>query len=265
MGYVLEGAGEASRLEEQAAGILYLPASELEGLHPPSGPLLDAGTGSGVMARALARRAPGTQVIGCDRSADRLATARELACDLPDLQFVEADLTRLPFKDHQFAGAVSRLVVEHLRPDEQRMALAELFRCVRPGGLVRLIDLDGMYENLYPRPPTVRALLEALAVDGSVDLQVGRKLPWLLQQAGFIDVQWRVEVMAFAGAALDEEIRFLAGRLDVARSFLSRLLGTTDAADALTRDIIATLRTPGSTMFYNKFIVTACRPGEVSE
>jgi SAM-dependent methyltransferase len=59
-------------------------------LDPPPATVLDAGCGTGRVAIELARR--GVEVVGVDRDAEMLATARRQA---PDLEWHEADLAGL--------------------------------------------------------------------------------------------------------------------------------------------------------------------------
>lgn len=92
--------------------------------------VLDAGTGSGNLAAALARRT--SRLVGVDFCVPALDLAREKA---PGATFAFADLTRpLQFADASFDHVTCSAVLHVLSRDEQRFALAELSRVLRPGG-----------------------------------------------------------------------------------------------------------------------------------
>jgi SAM-dependent methyltransferase len=92
---------------------------------------LDAGCGTGGLLSALG--GTGRRGIGIDASplALALAARRGLA------RLAAADATRMPFPDSSFDAATSIDVLCH-RGVEERAALAELYRCLRPGGVLVL-------------------------------------------------------------------------------------------------------------------------------
>lgn len=93
-------------------------------------PLLDAGCGTGSLARAMARRWPARKVIGVDVAPAYVSFARGLpATGLPSYDV--ADIASLPFADGEFGGAAAQLVLNFV-PDPVR-AVRELTRVVMPG------------------------------------------------------------------------------------------------------------------------------------
>jgi ubiquinone/menaquinone biosynthesis C-methylase UbiE len=97
---------------------------------------LDAGTGAGALAFALAPRV--REVVGVDRVPELLARARERAAAYDNVTFVEADITKLPFEDASFDLAATLRTLHHVpRPE---LVIAELVRVTRPGGNVVVID-----------------------------------------------------------------------------------------------------------------------------
>jgi len=68
---------------------------------------------------------------------------------------LQADLARpLPFPDESMDFIHSEDLLEHLEPDDGRTLLAEFFRVLRPGGVMRLLtpDLERLVEEVYLRP-----------------------------------------------------------------------------------------------------------------
>jgi SAM-dependent methyltransferase len=263
--YVLENPQEFQRLEEQSAQPEYefradLPALVLR----PGARILDAGCGSGIVARYLAEHYPDAHVTGLDRAGQRLAMASEAARHVRNLEFVEGDLTApsaasvLP--PGTFSFVVCRFVLEHLSAEERATALAQLRRSLAPGGVLCVIDADGLFYNLYPVTERVHAGFATLRGAEGFDLTVGRKLPRLLYEAGFASIDWRAVVMGFGGANMPGEARRMEERLAQARPALVPLFGGEDRFASFAEDYLAALREPGAVLFYNRFVVTAVAP-----
>jgi SAM-dependent methyltransferase len=102
------------------------------------GTWLEVACGPGILARRLARTAG--LVVGVDLTPAMLATAaREAAREgLGNIRLVLADAYRLPLPEAGIDGAVTRFSLHHFAVP--RLALAEVARVVRPGGIVVLAD-----------------------------------------------------------------------------------------------------------------------------
>lgn len=90
--------------------------------------VLDLACGNG---RWLKRFAPASYV-GIDLNEEMLEQARRR---FPDYDFIEGDMTNLPFADSSFEGVVSLFgAMGHLPPNGQRQMIAETWRVLQPGG-----------------------------------------------------------------------------------------------------------------------------------
>jgi ubiquinone/menaquinone biosynthesis C-methylase UbiE len=101
------------------------------GLSPARG--LDAACGTGRHAAWLADA--GHEIVGIDRTEAMLAIARQ---KVPGAIFRVGDIDQLPFDDGEFDFAVCALALTHLV--DPSVAIGELARVVRPGGIVVLTD-----------------------------------------------------------------------------------------------------------------------------
>jgi ubiquinone/menaquinone biosynthesis C-methylase UbiE len=114
MEYALESDAEFERLERQSTYPKYDYRSELAGIVVGArARILDAGCGSGVVSRYLARHHADCTVVGCDESEDRIARAAELARDLPNLRFRQGDICAMSFAASSFDLIFCRYVLQH--------------------------------------------------------------------------------------------------------------------------------------------------------
>ena len=76
----------------------------------PNGlPILDVGTGSGILALALAKKFPELEIIATDISSAALAVARHNAADCSNIRFVECDLMEDPSLPERFQMITANL------------------------------------------------------------------------------------------------------------------------------------------------------------
>ncbi|XVS68227.1 class I SAM-dependent methyltransferase [Actinosynnema sp. CA-299493] len=108
-------------------------------LVPPGGVVLDVGTGPGRLLHAVAARRADLVLGGVDLSADMMAIAGSRAGAWSSrITFQVADVASLPYPDDSVDVIVSTLSM-HEWPD-QRRAVAELGRVLRPGGVLAVYD-----------------------------------------------------------------------------------------------------------------------------
>jgi len=158
----------------------------------PGDRVLDVASGTGVVARAAARRAgPEGRVVGTDVSEPMLslAAARPLADDCAPVEYLEARADDLPFPDESFDVVLCQQGLQFFT--ERLDAAREMHRVVRAGGTVgaavwaagyRLEPFDDYAEALAAtgvEPPFPRAFENTAFVmsDGA-----GREL---FEHAGF--------------------------------------------------------------------------------
>lgn len=146
--------------------------------------VLDAGCGTGAVSRELARRLISGSVVGIDPSPVFLATARKLAADFSNLDFVEGDCRNLCFENESFDAVFFHTTLSHVPLPES--ALKEAFRVLRHGGTLAVFD--GNYTttalangDFDPLQSCADAAMAALVHDRWLI----QRLPSLVRQAGF--------------------------------------------------------------------------------
>lgn len=110
-------------------------------LDPVAGPVLDVGTGKGLLARALAARGGLVLSVDPDRAEGELAALLCAEAGVRDrVRFVGADAAELPFPDGLFRAAAAMDVLHHL--DDPVPVLAEMARTLHPEGKLLLADFS---------------------------------------------------------------------------------------------------------------------------
>lgn len=201
--------------------------------------VLDMGCGTGLAARAIARRGNFSgHITGVDLSSYLAAAAKRLAGEEGlggHLEFLAGDVRTLNFADGSFDAVVAHTLLSHV--EDPLTVLKEAARVVRPGGMIGVFDGD--YASLtfdHPDPVKGKAYDEALIAALVTNPRVMRQLPRLLRAAG-------LELVASASHVLSEigKADFWASAIEAYRKLVAKagVMSEREAnawAEALHRD-----------------------------
>jgi SAM-dependent methyltransferase len=115
-----------------------------EHVRPVGGPVLDLAAGAGRWTRVLAHTVGADRVIGLDVSRVMLARLRRA---LPDVLALRGIAMELPFRDATL-GAVNCWNALQALPEPESV-LAEVARCLRPGGTFTLLTYRAAADPVY--------------------------------------------------------------------------------------------------------------------
>ncbi len=157
---------------------------------------LDLACGPGGWVLDMAFEHPGVEVAGVDISQQMIsyAYARARTQQLPNASFGVMDITEpLDFGDGTFDVINARFLVGVLKGAQWSALLSECFRLLRPGGVIRLVESDGLVISTSTSLTRLQQyLLRAMqgrgygfAVQGGETLGITPLLPRMLAQAGF--------------------------------------------------------------------------------
>ena len=124
--------GHSRRVAEEAVRRLrHVPVQ-------PNWSYLDVGCGNGAAARLVADTF-GMHVVGVDVDPQQIALARSTSRDRPDVTFMTADATCLPFGDGRFDIVATNKTTHHVR--QWSSAIAEMRRVLKRQGYLIYADL----------------------------------------------------------------------------------------------------------------------------
>lgn len=256
---------ELARLERQAA--IYAPATRA--LLTAAGiargqQVLDLGCGAGDVSLLVGDIVgPGGAVVGVDRAAAAIASARRRADSrgLAHVTFLKGELDEVDAPPVD--AVVGRFVLMH-QPDPAR-ALTRAIRSLRPGGVVALMEshLTALAPgwHSWPHSPAYQRLLDAMlpiirAAGGCVDM--GLQLRHTFLAAGLPDPALQVHATP-AGHDAPAMVRYMADSLRSMRA-TAHELGVAcllpHEVDGLEREMLAEAARPGA-VFNGPVVVTA--------
>ncbi|TFH88569.1 methyltransferase domain-containing protein [Billgrantia azerbaijanica] len=193
--------------------------------------VLDMGCGTGLAARAIARRADFSgHVVGVDLSPYLVEAAQRLAQEegvAERTSFRTGDVSCLDVADGAFDAVVAHTLLSHV--DDAAGVIQEVARLLKPGGRVGIFDGD--YASLtfgHADPVLGQANDEALIGAVVTNARVMRQMPRLLQAAGLELVTSFAYVLAEVGKA-----DFWASAIEAYRRLIPKAgTMTVDEADA---------------------------------
>jgi len=180
---------EALRLNDQAETLDNIIHNDT--IFPSGSIVLEAGCGVGAQTKIIATKNPNSNFISIDLSEDSIREAKELGNSLGinNVEFEQADIYHLPYKDETFDSVIICFVLEHLHNPKQ--ALHELKRVLKNGGTMIAIEGDHGSTFFYPDSEYAHS-----AIDCQIQLQkqnggnsnIGRELYPLLNAVGLCDI-----------------------------------------------------------------------------
>ena len=215
--------------------------------------ILDLGCGSGIISSELAKITYPGEVIGIDLSESMLKQACWLkdSQGITNLNFQLGDAYQLKFPDNYFDFVYSRLLFQHLI--EPVKVLKNIYRILKPGGMLYILDVDDRWFTLYPEPKSFASLyqkLTSLQKSQGGDPYIGRKLGSYVHQAGFNQVQTQIEVITSDRFGLNNLLNLLS-------------FGNTHQSPEISQaqqNIYSLLDLPYAWIGMGIFIVTGCKP-----
>lgn len=164
--------------------------------------ILDLAAGTASSSASLA--GSGAQVVAADFSPGMLAEGRRRHGHLPNITFIEADATNLPFKDGEFDAVTMSYGLRNVQ--EPKKALAELYRVTKPGGRIVINEFSTppgkLFRGLY-RFYNAQVLPKVARLAGTNgdaydylnesirDWPDQRTLAGWIREAGWTDVEYR--------------------------------------------------------------------------
>lgn len=169
----------------------------------PGDRLLDVGCGTGDVAiAAKAVAGPSGEVVGTDASPQMIDVAgRKAARAGVEVTFQVDLIEAISFPDDSFDAVLSSLMMHHLPGDLKRAGLAEIYRVLKPGGRVLIVDMQSTSGGSL-RQRLSDVLIHVHGGHSAMQDNVEKLIP-LMETAGLTGVET---------GRINRQLAFIAGR-----------------------------------------------------
>ena len=209
--------------------------------------VLEIGCGGGDLAFDVARIVgPAGRVLGTDIDQTKLdlATSEAAELNLTNTEFEPGNIMESA-PPGNFDLVHARFVLTHLT--EPALALKHIRAALRPGGTVVLEDIDFSGYFCYPHCAAlwryVQLYTEAARRRG-VDADIGPRLPSLLAEAGFDNIQ--VNVVQPSGLTCEVKSISPLTMENIADAVIAEGLATAEEIEHIVADLFTFANTPGT-------------------
>lgn len=111
--------------------------------------VLDLGCGTGTLAIMAKQAQPSAEVFGLDADPDMLKVAKYKSGHRnAPVKFDVGFTNQLPYPDASFDRILSSIMIHHLKTPDKIITAQEVFRVLKPGGQLHIIDFGKPY-TLY--------------------------------------------------------------------------------------------------------------------
>ncbi|KAI9476027.1 MAG: S-adenosyl-L-methionine-dependent methyltransferase [Benjaminiella poitrasii] len=161
---------------------------------PANAKILDLGCGSGCWVMEMAVEHPYYQFIGVDM-ADMFPTTirpENVKFELYNI------LNGLSYPDNSFDYIHMRLMITGLRSEEWPKVIAEIYRVLKPGGLVQLVESDFTEKTNIQVVETFNSEFRKALVELGLDPWIGSKLNSLLTEVKFDVIETDIKYLDYS-------------------------------------------------------------------
>ena len=153
--------------------------------------ILDCGCGLGSITLGFAELLRNSKIFGIDTEQSLLDIAKNEAQKkgIGNTHFQLGNILKLPFPDDYFDVVFEHSILLHM-PDYKEIAIKEMLRVVKPGGIIAARELDFKTFVLFPNNPIILESLDTrnkMFLDNGIDTRMGTKLRYLYAKAKISD------------------------------------------------------------------------------
>ena len=218
--------------------------------------VLDAGCGNGNVLEKLNMKGI-SNIHGIDLSDDRVRQAKERFKSEKNINIMMRPLEQTGFAEASYDKVLCRYIFEHVLCPKN--VLTELHRILKPGGSLYIINFDDIFFNFHTKNDAFNKQLDVFQNKIPQDLKIGRKIPQLLKNNNFKNIEWHAETYFFKGERLNLERENSCMRLEQGRKNLSKFFDTLEEYDAFAKTYLEEMHDDCNVLSMTKYLIKATR------
>jgi len=169
--------------------------------------ILDIGTGNGHQLCRMAKRYPDKKFVGIEVSEPLVTLALDSAHEmgLANIEFIH-DKCPTSRVEGDFDFILARLTIYCAQNREELLSWAH--EILKNNARIAIVDMDYDWLYNYPQNPIIQKMFQVHRREfenGGADCSMGKKLPFILQRAGFRDVSCEVKTWWSSFGLTDEQ------------------------------------------------------------
>ncbi|CDH56035.1 methyltransferase type 11 [Lichtheimia corymbifera JMRC:FSU:9682] len=167
--------------------------------------ILDLGTAGGIWALEMAAMLPNTQVIGIDIKPPAI---QQQAGGPKNLKYIQANINEnLPMSDNSVDYIFQRSMGQVIRKDKWQHVLSEMYRILRPGGYIELVEADLWHHNPGPVQQAFDTFMQEQCTEWGLDFVFTETLSQRIEEAGFDVIEYKVLDIPIGEWPKDSELK----------------------------------------------------------
>lgn len=182
---------EILRLERQAKTGYKKELRNLKSLGLKDGmSILEVGSGPGFYTELLLESFPNSQIVGIDNDSTYIDLSKKRLEPYGEerVMFINQSITNNNINNNIFDCVIVRFVIQHL--EQPYKAIEEIYRILKPGGIVVVIDIDdGIWGLTEPESNLIRTVNNNFATfqrNNGGNRNIGRYLIKMFKKCGFV-------------------------------------------------------------------------------
>lgn len=225
---------------------------------------LEIGPGPGHITQSIAAKHPELEITAIDINAERILMAQEQTAEFDNVIARVGDVTRLEEPSNSYRYAFIRLVLEHLKAEQQQVMNA-LYRVLEPGGKVIAQSVDHGLGIHFPESDylaEIKQIMYRVLRANNYEPNTGRFLKSLVQTAGFELVEEpRVELYKlYSHPVSAKELRAYELKLEIGFPMFVQAFDSIEAAKEAQQFLLDYVKRPDTLSYTILVTVTAQKP-----